>query len=242
MQLFIDSAERALLAPLLETGLFRGVTTNPTLFARAGITLPLLPDFVRWLRDQGAGTIFIQVWGRTRDDYLRSAAQLLDGCGEVVIKVPVTPAGVAAVSALERDGVRTLLTGVYNHIQIVPAIAAGATYVAPYLGRMNDAGMDGIAEIRNMQTVLDRATTTSRLLVASVRTPRELTELAMCGVQDFTISPALWHEMLSEPLTDAAVSVFEHDGRGFRADAPVTGRAHQGPESTSSSRDGEENA
>lgn len=215
MKLFIDSAERALLAPLLATGLFAGVTTNPTLLARAGIDVRQLPDFVTWLRDEGAKVIFVQAWGQTREDYLRCAADLLSRCGDVTVKVPVTAAGVAAVRSLEADGVRTLLTGVYNHVQVVPALVAGATYLAPYLGRMNDAGLDGISEIKHMQTVLDRTTTTTRILVASVRTPRDLTELAMSGVDDFTIAPALWHRMLSEPLTDAAVAAFEDDVRKF---------------------------
>lgn len=215
MRLFIDSAEHDVIAPLLSTGVFAGVTTNPTLLARAGITRHQLPDLVRRLRAAGAETVFVQVWGRTREDYLRCAGELLESCGGVHIKVPVTAAGVAAVSVLERDGVRTLLTGIYNHVQLVPALVAGTSYVAPYLGRMNDAGVDGISEIRRMQSMLDRATTETRLVVASIRSPLELTELARHGVQDFTISPSLWDQMLSEPLTDAAVAVFERDAGGM---------------------------
>jgi len=117
------------------------------------------------------------------------------------------------VRSLETGGVRTLLTAVYNHVQVVPAIIAGATYLAPYLGRMNDAGLDGVAEITQMQIVIDKAHATARILVASIRTPDQLAELATCGVQDFTIAPKLWQELLSDPLTDAAVGVFEADAR-----------------------------
>jgi transaldolase len=106
-----------------------------------------------------------------------------------------------------------LLTAVYNHVQVVPAIIAGATYLAPYLGRMNDAGLDGVAEIAQMQTVIDKARAAARILVASIRTPDQLARLAMCGVQDFTIAPKLWWELLSEPLTDAAVGVFDANAR-----------------------------
>jgi len=213
MKLFIDSAQREFLEPLLKTGLFAGVTTNPTLLARAGVKLKELPELVSWMRATGAETVFVQAWGVTVDDYLTCAAALVDTCGDVVVKVPATPAGVEAVRSLETGGVRTLLTAVYNHVQVVPAIIAGATYLAPYLGRMNDAGLDGVAEIAQMQTVIDEAHATARILVASIRTPDQLAELATCGVQDFTIAPKLWQELLSDPLTDAAVGVFEADAR-----------------------------
>ena len=213
MKLFIDSAERELLEPLLKTGLFAGVTTNPTLLARAGVKLKELPELVTWVRATGAETVFVQAWGVTVEDYLTCAAELVETCGDVVVKVPATPAGVAAVRSLETGGVRTLLTAVYNHVQVVPAIIAGATYLAPYLGRMNDAGLDGVAEITQMQIVIDKAHAAARILVASIRTPDQLAALAMCGVQDFTIAPKLWWELLSEPLTDAAVGVFDANSR-----------------------------
>jgi len=213
MKLFIDSAERELLEPLLKTGLFAGVTTNPTLLARAGVKLKELPELVTWVRATGAETVFVQAWGVTVEDYLTCAVGLVETCGDVVVKVPATPAGVAAVRSLEASGVRTLLTAVYNHVQVVPAIISGATYLAPYLGRMNDAGLDGVAEIAQMQTVIDKARAAARILVASIRTPDQLARLAMCGVQDFTIAPKLWWELLSEPLTDAAVGVFDANAR-----------------------------
>lgn len=213
MKLFIDSAQRELLEPLLRTGLFSGVTTNPTLLARAGVKLTELPELVAWMRATGAETVFVQAWGVTVEDYLTCAAELLDTCGDVVVKVPATPAGVAAVRSLESGGVPTLLTAVYNHLQVVPAIIAGATYLAPYLGRMNDAGLDGVAQIAQMQTVINKSHAATRILVASIRTPDQLVRLAGCGVQDFTIAPKLWRELLSDPLTDAAVGVFDADAR-----------------------------
>jgi TalC/MipB family fructose-6-phosphate aldolase len=215
MKLFIDSADRELVGPLLATGLFAGVTTNPTLLARAGVTVKDLPAFVTWVREAGATTVFVQAWGSSTEDYLSCAARLLDRCGDVEVKVPATPAGVAAACALEADGTRTLLTGVYNHVQVIPAIAAGATHLAPYLGRMTDAGRDGLGEITRMQTIIERTGAATRILVASIRTPGDLATLAAAGVGDFTIAPRLWGEMLAEPLTDAAVAVFDADVRSL---------------------------
>ena len=157
--------------------------------------------------------MFVQAWGETVEDYSSCARELRARCGEIVVKVPATPAGITAVRALESNGIRTLLTGVYNHTQVVPAILAGATYLAPYLGRINDAGRDGIEEITRMQRVVERSQSSMRLLVASIRSPHELAQLALVGIRDFTIAPALWHELLAEPLTDAAVSVFDADTR-----------------------------
>ena len=213
MRLFIDSADREVLEPLLATGLFAGVTTNPTLLARAGVKLKELPELVGWARATGAETVFVQAWGVSVEDYLACAARLVDTCGDVVVKVPATPAGVTAVRSLETGGVRTLLTAVYNHVQVVPAIIAGATYLAPYLGRMNEAGLHGVGEIAQMQTIIDKTHAATRILVASIRTPEQLATLATCGVADFTISPQLWREILSEPLTDAAVGVFDATAR-----------------------------
>ena len=213
VRLFIDSAERELVAPLLETGLFCGVTTNPTLLARAGLTVKQLPDFATWAREAGAKTVFVQAWGETFQDYSSCAMELLARCGDIVVKVPATPAGISAVRALESNGIRTLLTGVYNHTQVIPAILAGATYLAPYLGRMNDAGRDGIGEITRMQEIIEASQSNARILVASIRSPHELAQLALVGIRDFTIAPALWHELLVEPLTDAAVRVFDADTR-----------------------------
>lgn len=213
MRLFLDSADRDALGPLLATGLFSGVTTNPTLLARAGVTVAQLPEMTRWLREHGAEQVFLQVWGATTEDLLRCAGQLLERCGDVHIKIPVTEPGIVAARSLESAGVRTLLTGVYSAVQVVPAMVAGATYLAPYLGRMDDAGLDGLEVIRRMQAVIDRTGSPTRLLVASVRTPRQLVELGLGGVRDVTIAPALWETMVSEPLTDAAVDVFDADIR-----------------------------
>lgn len=211
MKLFIDSADKALVGPLLSTGLFAGVTTNPTLLARAGVAVKYLPAFVEWAREAGAEMVFVQAWGTSTADYVSCAAQLLQSCGEIEVKIPATPTGVAAARALEATGTRTLLTGIYNHVQVIPAIAAGVHHLAPYLGRMTDAGRDGLSEISKMQTIIDRAGSSTRILVASIRTPGDLATLAAAGVQDFTIAPPLWADILAEPLTDAAVAVFDAD-------------------------------
>lgn len=215
MKLFIDSADKALVAPLLGTGLFAGVTTNPTLLVRAGVTIKDLPAFVGWAREAGAATVFVQAWGTSTEDYLSCAVDLRKRCGDVDVKVPATPAGVAAARFLEAAGTRTLLTGIYNHVQVIPAIAAGVQHLAPYLGRMTDAGRDGLGEITKMQTIIERTGAATRILVASIRTPGDLATLAAAGVRDFTIAPRLWWEMLAEPLTDAAVAVFDEDARSL---------------------------
>ena len=217
LDLFLDSADLAQVEPLLATGLFAGVTTNPSLLARAGVRSDELPAVVDRMRAAGARTLFVQTWGATTEDLLDNAREIRDRCGDVGIKIPVTPAGIAATRTLADSGVVTLVTAVYNHVQILPAIAAGATFVAPYVGRMTDNGRDGVGEVLTMQRILDAVGAPTRLLVASLRSPADVARLAAGGVDCFTIAPAMWEQLLEEPLTTEAVRVFEDDVARTRA-------------------------
>ncbi|PFG41047.1 transaldolase [Georgenia soli] len=209
LDIFIDSAVQEDVLPLLETGLFSGVTTNPTLLRQAGVTLDTLPDLVETLRSAGARTVFAQTWGSTPDELAEHAALLRERCGEVGIKVPVGVAGLALVRRLKAEQVPTLLTGVYKREQILPAIQSGADWVAPYVGRMSDNGRDGVTQTIGMQRVLDAAGSSTRLLVASIRSAADVADMAEAGVDGFTISPARWRELVADELTDAAMDVFE---------------------------------
>lgn len=209
LNLYIDSADRAEAEPLLQQGIFAGLTTNPTLLQRAGVTESGLSDVVAWACDAGAKSVFLQAWGSSVPEMVDRGLQLHSFGGQVVVKVPVTQVGIEAATALTRAGVPVLVTAVYAASQIVPALATGAAYVAPYLGRMDDAGMDGVAEIRTMQRVIDATSASTRVLAASVRTPEKVIGLLEAAVQDITISASAWASFFRNELTDAAVAAFE---------------------------------
>lgn len=209
LDVFIDSAVEEEVVPLLCTGLFSGVTTNPTLLREAGVTLATLPPLVERLRRAGARSVFVQTWGSSRADLAAHSTLLRDLCGDVAIKVPLSVAGLAVVRELKEQDVETLVTGVYTHTQILPAIQSGADWVAPYVGRMTDNGRDGVRQTIAMHRVLSATGAASRLLVASTRSAEDVAVMAEAGVDGFTMRPARWHELVDDALTTQAVEVFE---------------------------------
>ena len=221
LDLFLDTADLDAAGPLLTTGVFAGVTTNPTLLARAGVTTAGLPALVAALREAGARTVFVQTWGATAEEMLRHARDIREVCGDVGVKIPANAAGITATRTLADQGVTTLVTAVYNHVQVLPAIAAGASFVAPYVGRMTDSGRDGVGEVLRMQRIIDRLAAPTRLLVASLRTAADVARLAEGGVDCFTVAPPMWEQLLAEPLTTEAVRVFDDDVARTTAPAPA---------------------
>lgn len=206
---YIDSGDQEVVESLLASGLFEGVTTNPTLLQAVGIGNDQIPEVVDWATAAGAGSVFVQAWG-VDAGALEKRGQAIRAMGpNVVVKVPATSAGLTATARLEADGIPVLVTAVYAANQVLPAMAAGAHYIAPYLGRMNDAGRDGFAEIAAMQQAIDAGDSSLKILVASLRSPDDALVLAGIGVTEFTLAPKVWHQFFGDPLTAAAVDVFE---------------------------------
>lgn len=206
MALYIDSADRRLISELWSSGVFAGVTTNPTILERADLGQRDVPDLHAWLTDLGVPSIYLQVVGRTRDEMLRSA-ETYRALGPVTVKVPATAEGFAAASALVRDGAQVLLTVVYHPVQALMARDCGIQGVAPYVGRMTDAGRDGVASVIAMQQAIGVEPT--RILAASLRSADDITRLAAAGVPDFTLGAPLAQAVLDDDLTRAAVDDFE---------------------------------
>jgi TalC/MipB family fructose-6-phosphate aldolase len=204
IKLYLDTADRSAAEPLLATGLFAGLTTNPTILRRAGLTVDAIPEISKWATAAGAPEVFFQAWG---DDLLGKGRELRELGREVVVKVTASLAGSSACAALAAEGVPTLLTAVYAPGQAMIAAAAGATYIAPYLGRMTDAGRDGPGDVLAMQEIL--AGTATRILLASIRDVPSMVALARRGVECFTFAPAVAHEFFADELTAEAVKVFE---------------------------------
>ena len=206
MALYIDAADRQLIEELWGSGVFAGVTTNPTILDRAGLGQRDVPDLYKWLTDLGVGTVYVQVVGRTRDEMLRSA-EALRALGPLTVKVPATAAGFSAAGALVRDGAQVLLTAVYSPVQALMARDCGIQGVAPYVGRMTDAGRAGVESVVAMQQAI--GTEPTRILAASLRSADDIVPLAAAGVPDFTLGGPLARSVLDDELTRAAVDEFE---------------------------------
>ncbi len=209
MRLYLDTADRAAAEGLLATGLFAGVTTNPTILRRASRGVADIAEIYRWARDAGAREVFFQAWGKDPGTLVKRGAELRELGEEVVVKLVASRAGAAACAALAADGVPTLLTAVYNPAQAVVGAAAGATYIAPYLGQLQEAGRDAVGDVAVMQDVLRATGSSTKILLASVRDVQSVVQLARCGVDHFTLGPAVAEQLFAEELTARAAQMFE---------------------------------
>ena len=209
--LYLDSAELSELRACMPHPVIHGVTTNPTLLKRAGIGRDALTGLLQSAIELGAKQVQAQVSAPQADAMLEDAERLLRPFdrGQLVVKIPVTREGLRAGAQLSARGVPVTYTAVYVLEQAHFAVQLGAAYAAPYLGRLEDAGVDGLALIAQMQSVLQGSGT--RLLVASVRTRDAYLALLRIGVGAVTIPPRLFAELVDHEATLAAERAFLAD-------------------------------
>lgn len=206
-RLYVDSADVERVERLLSAGVVHGVTTNPTILERGGRTASEIPAlYERWV-GEGAREVFFQTWGGDRDSYLRNADGIRALGDRVAVKVPATAEGFAAASALVRDGATVLVTAVYTVAQALACASIGVRYIAPYLGRMRDAGLDGSALIARMQAVC--ADSETNVLAASLRSPDDIVGLREAGVPYFTAAPDVLDALLFDSVSDSSSAEFD---------------------------------
>lgn len=214
--LYLDSADIEELRQCLPHPVIHGVTTNPTLLKRAGIRRTELPKLFEQLLQLGAKQVQAQVFSSEVEAIIEDAQKLLSGfdLGQIVIKIPATRNGLRAGAHLSTQGVPVTYTAVYAPEQAHFAAQLGANYAAPYLGRLEDSGIDGLALIAQMQTIIERSGADTRLLVASIRSRGAYLSLLQIGVGAITIPPRLFAELLDRHATIDAERVFLADAAG----------------------------
>lgn len=213
--LYLDSADLAELRRCLPHPVVHGVTTNPTLLLRAGVQRAGLPDLLGEMLALGARQVQAQVQCLDAPGMLDDAHDLLRhfAPGQLVIKIPATREGLRAGAQLVARGVPVTYTAVYALEQAHFSAQLGASYAAPYLGRLNDSGLDGLALITQMQSLLQACGSATRLLVASVRDRDAYLNLLRIGVGAITIPPRLLGELLDHPATLQAEQAFLADAQ-----------------------------
>ena len=216
LRLYLDTAEVAEWEHWLPTGLFYGVTCNPLLLERAGIKCE--PDTLIALAqkafEMGVSEVHLQAWGDTPEALVAVGQTLGSADSRILVKLPATKAGTTAAKVLIESGIPVTLTAVYAVHQVLIAAAIGASYVAPYLGRITDSGRDGRADVGAMQRSLYGVRSETRLLVASIRDVDDLSALAVQGVDTFTFSEAIAQALFDVPATLAATADFERAANG----------------------------
>ncbi|WP_313668261.1 fructose-6-phosphate aldolase [Atlantibacter sp.] len=210
MELYLDTANVQEVARLARIFPLAGVTTNPSIIA-AGKTplfevLPRLQDALG-----GQGKLFAQVMSRDAEGMVQEAKRLENACPGIVVKVPVSTEGLAAIKALKSTGIATLGTAVYSAAQGLLAALAGADYVAPYVNRVDAQGGDGIQTVRELQTLLELHAPHCKVLAASFKTPRQALDCLLAGCEAITLPLDVAQQMLGTPAVESAIEKFEQD-------------------------------
>ena len=209
MRLYLDSADLESVLPLLQTGVFYGVTTNPLILRESSTRMSELQNFAKAVLEAGAKEVYFQSWGEDADTLLQRGRELYAIDGRVIVKLPVTREGLTAAAKLAEDGIKTCITAVYTPFQALLASSVHAAYVAPYLGRINDSGRDGYAIITKMAQSLHQINSPTEILAASIRSSADLVTLAQDGVRCITFSTSIAERLFQEPMTLEATRAFE---------------------------------
>jgi transaldolase len=211
IRLFLDSADTSQWQNWLPTGLFYGVTTNPLLLERAQVTCSIeqLKELARQGLELGAQEVQLQTWGTSVEALVKTGKLLAAIDDRVVVKVPITQVGTEAASRLIAEGIQITLTGVYAVHQVLIAAALGADYAAPYLGRINDLGRNGRDDLVAMQREIVGVGSTTRILVASIRSVDDIAFLATQGLDTFTFQEAIAKALFDVTATNQAAAEFE---------------------------------
>ncbi len=209
MRLYIDSADIQEIEQALRTGYVYGVTTNPILLEKAGVKALDVPFLETRVFSHGARELHVQVYSDETGMMIREAESLAaTDPSRVVIKIPATPAGYAAAVQLAARGARITMTAVFTVAQVILAQNVGARYVAVYLGRLNDEGVDGLGLVGQMQRTLAAQHAEVEILAASIRATADVQALAELGVAAITVPFAVLRQLPDSPSTAAAVAAF----------------------------------
>ena len=210
MQFFLDTADLGEIRWAARAGLIDGITTNPTLLAKvAGDLDPR--DILKEICSVVEGPISAEVVGVAADDMYREGRELARIADNIVVKVPMIEDGVITARRLAAEGVRVNVTLCFSPAQCLIAAKAGAAYVSPVLGRLDDIGHDGMDVIRETRIIFDNYNIETQILAASIRHPRHVTDAAMLGADVATMPTGVLKKLLLHPLTDRGLDQFLND-------------------------------
>lgn len=208
MQLFLDTTDTKVLADLAATGLVDGVTTNPTLIAKSG--RPML-EVIAEICALVEGPVSAEVAAMDVGGMLAEGRKLAAIAPNVVVKVPLTREGLIATAEFSREGIATNVTLCFSAVQAMLAAKAGATYISPFIGRLDDQGADGMALIGDIRTIYDNYGFDTEILAASIRTPEHVRDAAIHGADCATIPPSVFEALFKHPLTEKGLEMFMSD-------------------------------
>ena len=208
MQLFLDTTDIAVLKDLAETGLVDGVTTNPSLIAKSGRNMLEVIAEICGVVD---GPVSAEVAAMDTAGMLAEGRKLAGIATNVVVKLPLTREGLIATREFAAEGIQTNVTLCFSAAQALMAAKAGASYISPFIGRLDDHGAAGMDLITEIRAIYDNYDFDTEILAASIRTPAHVTEAALAGSDCATIPPDVLVALIKHPLTERGLQQFMAD-------------------------------
>jgi transaldolase len=211
MKIFVDTANTGEIRKVRDWGILDGVTTNPTLVAREKKDFRALIGEITALTP---GPVSVEVLASDAEGMIREAREYAGWAPNIVVKVPVTPEGLRAVVQLGKEGIHTNVTLVFSANQALLAGKAGASYVSPFIGRLDDVGEEGMELVREILAIYREYGMETKVIVASIRHPLHVTEAALAGAHAATIPFGVIEKLFSHPLTEKGIETFMKDWKG----------------------------
>jgi len=212
MKFFIDTADIAAIKKAHEMGLVDGVTTNPSLIKKAGRDHE---QTIREISQLISGPISVETISETAEGMIKEADEYITWGQNIVIKVVMTPEGMKAVRALSARGIKTNVTLIFSPLQALVAAKSGATYVSPFVGRLDDISHQGMDLITQIRQIFDNYAMETEILAASIRHPIHMLDSAMVGADVVTVPPATLMQIFKHPLTESGIQTFLEDVKGW---------------------------
>lgn len=215
MKIFLDTANLESIRRFNDMGLLDGITTNPSLLSKeGGNPKEVMAEIARIV----AGPVSLEVISTDYDGMLVEGKRLCEYGSSVVVKVPMTPDGLKACRTLSGEGIPVNVTLIFSANQALLAAKSGATYVSPFIGRLDDVGQDGMQLIREIREIFANYSFKTQILVASVRHPLHVIQAARVGADVVTLPPVVLDKMMKHPLTNLGLESFLADWEKIRKD------------------------
>ena len=212
MKFFLDTASLKDISWATQSGLIDGITTNPSLLSKqAGDLDPR--DVLKEICSLVEGPVSAEVIAVDADAMVKEGQELAKIAENIVVKIPMLEEGMIAVRRLASAGIRTNVTLCFSSVQCLIAAKAGASYVSPFIGRIDDVGQEGMDVIRETRAIYDNYAIATEILAASIRHPRHVVEAAMIGADVATLPPDVLKKLMLHPLTDRGLEQFLSDWR-----------------------------
>lgn len=224
MKIFIDTADIQEIRRAARAGLIDGVTTNPSLLAKV-VGDANLADYMKEITDAVDGPVSLEVLATDSEGMLAQGRDLAALADNVVIKVPLTEEGLVATRRLRAEGIGVNVTLCFSASQALLAAKAGATFISPFVGRLDDISHEGMELIAQIREIYDNYGFDTEILVASIRHPLHFVDSALLGADIATIPPAVLWRLVQHPLTDRGLEAFLRDAEKAKIEIPSTQEA-----------------